>query len=151
MKRIDVYRIQDSGGYGPYAGRQDIDCDQWQEEVHSYQECTPGPADDSGLLWWIALDEDERDTYKFGFESLEALNAWFKPTEIYKLKCLGFFVCRLQAAEVKSTNYQSVFRGLITLKEEGIDHERLDEKLWDEWETETRVGKSGTQRGLWEE
>jgi hypothetical protein len=110
---MDIYRVQDDEGYGPYAGRQDIDGALWQEEPHGETTATPGPMSDPGLNSWYASPDFDLSEWKFGFLNMAQLNAWFTPYELIRLKQLGFSIVKLNAYDVKASEKQAVYRGII--------------------------------------
>lgn len=81
---VDVWRIEDRGGNGPYVNT----WGEWQSEAHNEETGRPGPEDD-GISWRA---DGCGDGYLFGFESLEKLEAWFTPGEIAALAKGGFSI-----------------------------------------------------------
>ena len=115
---MKVLRIQDSEGFGPYAGRQDIEPDTWQDSPHGNEAGkyrTPGPVDDDMLrAHWNRMDYNEKQQWKFGFLTGDQLRKWFTKTEIKKLVLMGFKVVKIEVNEVLPSKKQAMWRGLTT-------------------------------------
>lgn len=89
---IKIIRVENHLGEGPYFNKnssQDRTWKQlWMEGTHTGSS-HPEPFDDQGLIPHMD-DNFFMDDYICAFKDKNQLNNWFKPSELNKLKNLGF-------------------------------------------------------------
>lgn len=91
-----VYRVQDSYGNGPYgASGSGISSQDWADDNDPSHMSKPCPQEDG-----IPLNQVS-SRYHCGFESMDALENWFSPTELGRLKDLGFFIYEITVPEAE--------------------------------------------------
>lgn len=111
---VEVYRLQNDKGEGPYSGSGAGGDTKWQSEPHIHNDRTPHPANDEGFK---SRDHDALDFFNerhpgekfFGFENLDHLNQWFKPEELDRLNKLGFKPQKVKAQKVWSSGKQAFY------------------------------------------
>lgn len=109
-----IYRIQDADGRGPYKPGMSIKwCD--KDDGHYKADFTNLPPfmDEFGPS---ILDElnviisVSGGACGCGFRSMEQLNNWFTPTELERLKELGYRIVKIEAKKIiRSSDKQTVF------------------------------------------
>jgi hypothetical protein len=103
---VELWRIQNSKGEGPYQGMDDYS--QWTDPDHESR--TPTPEFDPGFQQtsneWRAYGGQK---HKFGFESMEHLNNWFSPAEQQRLANHGYKPTKIKAKKVYSSGKQAFY------------------------------------------
>lgn len=100
---VYLYRVQNEEGEGPYHAY-DIDAALWQSGRHSSPD-RPAPYYDPELEYRAHIQV----RWKFGFQTLRLLQAWFRPEELRKLEKLGFHPVRVRAVKMCHSACQSVY------------------------------------------
>lgn len=98
-----IYRIEHkTDGYGPYNG---VVFHRWKNDRSHCEPRNPSPWDDEliGEHWPCLKKQHE---YRFGFESIEQLKAWFDADELERMFSLGF-----EIVAVKSYKCQRIILG----------------------------------------
>ena len=108
-----IYRIQDKDGRGPYKPGMSIKwCDEEGHYSGDYTNLPPfmdefGPSvlDELNLIISVS-----GGACGCGFRSMEELHNWFSPTELERLKALGYSIVRIEAKKIiRSSHRQTVF------------------------------------------
>lgn len=116
-----VWRVEGGPkGIGPYRGIGVGDASEWADtpNIHNDEKKRPGLLGDKGFTSGdkddfyesVAKDPYPYDKPKFAFESKAQLKRWFSPTEIERLKKLGYKIRRKKATKVWSSGKQAFYK-----------------------------------------
>lgn len=105
-----VYRVQTGEGYGPYQYSKAFstsgspDSKKYTKYVNGVifklkRENTPGPRDDFPFEEWSGKDYEERNKYRFGFDSPKSAQKWFGTT-FKHLPKYGYNLVPVKASKV---------------------------------------------------
>jgi len=105
-EEITIYRIEDNSGVGPYQTRL------YDTNLLDIIETdnTPSPYTDMEDVWNFLEYKNLRRDFKFGFTSMEQLNAWFSKKELKKLMKNGFCIEKYSSNIYHTTDKQVVFK-----------------------------------------
>lgn len=88
---MQVYRVEDEDGGGPYNGRRSVNYDDLFGLGLGPELWERNPPPRTDIPEWTDIDEDDRRKYKFGFASLDQLYNWFPPQMIKRLGMDRYF------------------------------------------------------------
>lgn len=114
---IEVYRVEDEQGRGPYVDRAEV--------PHADAAwATSLPGDLHPLPWQDGIEHPgETWRWRFGFASLGAFCAWFNPQDRAKIKRLGLKLARyvVPSFAVKHGRKQVIFMAEVAERAEWLD------------------------------
>lgn len=109
MNKIKIIRVQDQNGRGPYKpGFSKFWKDKGKPEL-------PSMMHEFGTDWILNLSPYYQ--HGCGFTSMDQLRRWFSPSELTRLKELGYNIVEMEVDKILQSSYnQVVFARLEKLK-----------------------------------
>lgn len=144
---VEVWRMQNATGQGPFNNETGMWQSDWQDIPHSLATGRPDPNEDPGFKQsgsqgqykpneWESFGHP--GTHRFGFESLDHLNNWFTPAEQKRLEHHGFKPTKVKAKKVWTSGKQVFYEPYHEQESEKLvaSERELEKGIYGDWKNE---------------